>query len=92
VLSRKGVVKSGDVLGPCNINPSKMAFDLQRIFLSVDGHEPVFTGLQAGRITADCLECLKTDAKRRRFFIENMNWYLVLASLIVIGYASDSAS
>jgi hypothetical protein len=70
------MVKSGDGLGPCNINPSKMASYLQKISLSADGQEPAFAGLQAGRITADCLEGLKTDAERRQFFIENTKWFL----------------
>jgi hypothetical protein len=70
------MVKSGDGLGPCVINPSKMASDLHKISLLADGQEPAFAGLQADKIIADCLEGLKTDAERRQFFIENTNWYL----------------
>jgi hypothetical protein len=70
------VVKPADGLEPCDVNSLKMAADLQRSSLSVDGQKSAFTGLQTGRITADCLEGLKTDAERRQFFIEKTNWYL----------------
>jgi hypothetical protein len=70
------VVKPADGLESCDVNSSKMAADLQRSSLSVDGQKSTITGLQTDRITADCLEGLKTDAKRRQFFIENTNCYL----------------
>jgi hypothetical protein len=70
------VVKPADGLESCDVNSSKMAADLQRSSLSVDGQKSAITGLQTGRITADCLEGLK-------FFIENTNWYLP-ASLSVM--------
>jgi hypothetical protein len=70
------VVKPADGLESCDVNSSKMAADLQRSSLSVDGQKSAITGLQMGRITTDCLKGLKTDAERRQFFIENTNWYL----------------
>ncbi|KAM0913256.1 hypothetical protein ACQ4PT_012274 [Festuca glaucescens] len=69
------VVKLTNGLGSCNLNAEKMAPIAQRSALAVDGQELAVAGLQKGRITADCLVGLKTDAERRPFFIDNTNWF-----------------
>jgi hypothetical protein len=58
-------------LGSCNNDAEKMATIAQRTAFAVDGQE-----LQKGRITANCLAGLKTDAEPRQFFIDNTDWFL----------------
>jgi hypothetical protein len=54
-----------------------MASIAQESTLATNGKKLATTGLQKGRITADCLADLKTDADRRQFFIDNTNWFFV---------------
>jgi hypothetical protein len=76
VFSGKTMVKSTGGLGSCNSDAEKMATIAQRTAFAVDGQEPAVVELQKGRITADCLAGLKTDAERRQFFIDNTDWFL----------------
>jgi hypothetical protein len=62
-----------DGLGSCNLNAEEMASIAQESTLATNGKKLATTGLQKGRITADCLADLKTDADRRQFFIDNTN-------------------
>jgi hypothetical protein len=75
VLSGAAMVKLTDGLGSCNLNAEKMASIAQESTLATNGKKLATTGLQKGRITADCLADLKTDADRRQFFIDNTNWF-----------------
>ena len=60
----KMVEYSGD-LGSCDLVAKKMASATQSSALEDDGQSLAAAGLQEGRITADCLEPLKTDVERR---------------------------
>jgi hypothetical protein len=75
VFSGKEVVEHASGLGSCDFYPEKVAANLQRIEISVAGYESSVAGYQKGGITSDCLDGLKSDAERERFFIENTNWY-----------------
>ena len=70
------MVKSVGGLGSCDLVVKKMASAAQGPTIEHDGQKLAIAGLQEGRITADCLESLKTDAERRQFFIDNTNWFL----------------
>jgi hypothetical protein len=75
VFSRKEMFEHASGLGSCDFYPEKMAANLQRIEISVARYESSVAGYQKSGITADCLDDLKSDAERERFFIENTNWY-----------------
>jgi hypothetical protein len=47
----------------------------QRDAILSDGEKSDVVGIQAGRITADCMVNLKLDAERSQFLIANTNWF-----------------
>jgi invasion protein IalB len=70
------VVEPAAGLGSCNFNATELGAFAQGIELSVDGQKLASAGYQQGRITADCLVGVATDAERRQFLIANTNWYM----------------
>jgi hypothetical protein len=69
------MVKSQYGMGSCNFDDEKLDTIDQGAALSADGQKHAFAEHQEGRITADCLAGLKSDAERRQFLIANTNWF-----------------